>query len=95
MSDKSYIDRGAVIDGINKAFDSDVEDWASWDVILIAHDVIAEIPDADVVEVVRCKDCKHYGEMLPGVDKRFICHKTALNTTPNFFCAFGERWPKK
>ena len=53
---------------------------------------IAEAPTADVVEVVRCKDCKYWG----GITFGNICRRwTGLNvkncTKPNDFCSYGER----
>lgn len=47
---------------------------------------------ADFVEVVRCKDCGHWG----GVTFGNICRRwTGLNvkncTSPNDFCSYGER----
>ena len=48
-------------------------------------ETIINAPTADVVEVVRCKDCKHYDEWL-------VC---PLNTFEKFngtgFCNRGER----
>lgn len=54
-------------------------------------DLINE-PTADVVEVVRCKDCKYWG----GITFGNICRRwTGLNvkncTKPNDFCSYGER----
>lgn len=49
--------------------------------------IIEELPEA----VVRCRDCKFYGEMLPKKDTRMICHKIYLNTRPDDFCSHGER----
>lgn len=49
----------------------------------------------DFMEVVRCKDCKHYMEYpLNKVDKRMCCYVHLL--TPHFtpedgFCSYGER----
>ena len=54
-------------------------------------DTFAEIPAADVVEVVRCEDCLHsterYGhiECIHGVSYRNTWNK------PDFFCPYGER----
>ena len=47
---------------------------------------------ADVVEVVRCKDCKHWS----GITFGNICRRwTGLNvkncTNPTDFCSYGER----
>lgn len=48
-------------------------------------DVIKNIPSADVVEVVRCKDCKYHVE-FPSK-----CNKLHLTMLPNDFCSYGER----
>ena len=55
---------------------------------------IAEIPTADVVEVVRCKDCKHgqrnnYGQ-LKG---HYICeyHQDGPLKHRDHYCGHGER----
>ena len=54
-------------------------------------DTFADIPAADVVEVVRCKDClystERYGHMecIHGVSYRNTWNK------PDFFCSYGER----
>lgn len=47
-------------------------------------------PAADVVEVVRCKDCKHYKTMFCKMD---IWHKdiTLYRADENDFCSYGER----
>lgn len=55
-------------------------------------------PSADVVEVVRCKDCIHKTHS----NKRIMCKKDAVKTgmgfyygliatEPNNFCSHGER----
>ena len=51
-----------------------------------ANRIISETPAADVVEVVRCKDCKY----LRGKD---YCYLT-LNyrvVEPNHFCSYGKK----
>ena len=48
-------------------------------------------PAVDAVEVVRCKDCKHFTEgMAVGMCKR-IDEKPILPIPYNHFCSFGER----
>ena len=54
---------------------------------------------ADVVKVVRCKDCKHYTETI----RKFVCFHPkqesgfnseggeCLEMKPNDFCSYGER----
>ncbi len=44
-------------------------------------------PTADVVEVVRCKDCKHSKEY----PMRIICHRFGRDVVENGFCNYGER----
>ena len=57
---------------------------------------ICNTPTADVVEVVRCKDCKHFGKNKiyranPKLPFSF-CEKFHHNiTTENDYCSCGER----
>lgn len=62
--------------------------------------VVNNIPTADVVRVVRCKDCKHYvNDRLKkdySEDERFkrrvcVASEYAILRDPNWFCADGER----
>lgn len=57
--------------------------------ILIFNECIVELinaPTADVVEVVRCKDCKYWKELLPVCER---IHRAGWGV--NDFCSFGER----
>ena len=48
----------------------------------------------DLVEVVRCKDCKHYDKTTLGNNRdRRMCTKFLGLTIPNpdDFCSYGER----
>lgn len=49
-------------------------------------------PTADVVEVVRCKDCKHaeIQDYAPP-SCRYCCKYSALYHAKNFYCSIGER----
>ena len=60
-------------------------------IILNWKDVEAYMAQHDIVQVVRCKDCKYYGEMLPFADDRMICHALALNFEDDFYCGLAER----
>lgn len=53
--------------------------------------IIKNTPTADVVEVVRCRDCKWWKRM--NGDKRLQCfHGHGLiRTTENDYCSRGER----
>lgn len=54
--------------------------------------IIDKQPAADVVEVIRCKDCAHYG----GITFGNICRRwSGLNvkncTKPDDYCSYGIR----
>lgn len=52
-------------------------------------DVVNFAPAADVVEVVRCKDCKHY---IAGFCTRDINERTNMfRMGEDDFCSYGER----
>ena len=42
-------------------------------------------------ELVRCKDCKHYKDGFCYNPNTYDDEKTRGNTSPNWFCADGER----
>lgn len=52
-------------------------------------------PTADVVEVVRCKDCKHFGEDIQGTGLCSLGGQLEwayMNTMyADDFCSYGER----
>ena len=46
---------------------------------------IADAPTVDAVEVIRCKDCKHY-------DGKWLCKISGVpSRKPCDFCSYGER----
>lgn len=55
----------------------------------IAYDLVEELPAADVVEVVRCKDCKH---STPCEEIIRCLNPYGLTICDeNDFCSYGER----
>ena len=50
--------------------------------IKTATDFLNEVADADVVPVVRCKDCKHWNNG--------DCYRIEL-TRPDDYCSYGEK----
>lgn len=83
MSD--YIKREDATEKINNALKRVfVED--------VGQEIIASIPSADVVEVVRCKDCKNWTEWENGAGS---CQRSDsvmwIGTDFNDFCSFAER----
>ena len=58
-----------------------------------AMQVIDEMPSADVVQVVRCKDCKHFyfaDNRIPQ-EQRYVCEISGEIWKPDSFCSYGER----
>lgn len=56
-------------------------------ITLQAMDALFDIFNSyDVVEVVRCKDCKYHDEFSSKCNK---LHLTPMR--PNYFCSYGER----
>lgn len=53
--------------------------------------VIADVPSVDAVEVVRCKDCKHWKPEPMG--DVMMCYSGMCGrwTTPDDFCSYGRR----
>ena len=79
-----YIEREAAIKEIYR-FDGYLDD----DMIWRLHYALREIPAADVVEVVRCKDCRY---LHNGYDEKCcINHKGVVATDENGFCHHAER----
>ena len=56
----------------------------------MAMEIVASPPAADVVQVLRCKDCKDWG---PGTGDVSICWETYEPMPPDGFCSIGERKP--
>ena len=76
MAEKEYIERGALIAAYDRAHKGPPGG---------ARKLMEDAPAADVVEVVRCKDCIHCGTSL-----------CAMNTyefdiVEEGFCSYGER----
>ncbi len=55
---------------------------------------IVQIPAADVVEVVRCKDCAHHDDCICVVceeGETVFCKKMHRHVPKEFYCSYGER----
>ena len=91
----AYIEREKAIAEINKG-DLLVGNNAEW-----ANEILNRIPTADVVEVVRCKDCRYWEEI--GIDPitDYTCgycrhyqwqdEENSRETDGQDFCSYGER----
>lgn len=96
---KEYIERGALIRELMTLPEQERID------IMGIYDSIRTLPNADVVEVVRCKDCKHqiktWHEDKRRKEKGYYTFWCDLNEDPfvahcvcgydNDFCSYGER----
>lgn len=86
-----YIERGKAIAEIDKG-DLLVGDNAKW-----AKEILCRTPTADVVPVVRCKDCKHCEHFYPECDKdgnlreAYYCKSIKGDVKPDDYCCWGER----
>lgn len=91
MSD--YIRRQDAIDAFNRIKNTlKNPKTAHYDTLMFyeIEDVLEDVEPADVVQVVRCKDCKHHA-----YDEIFSCYwceypGRVRNTTPDGFCEKGE-----
>lgn len=51
--------------------------------------VMNEQPTIDAVEVVRCKDCKHFNQLEKGCDYHGYWYHVRVEA--DAFCSYGER----
>lgn len=79
---KEYIDRDALLKDICGNEPSHMEDYY--------FNAIANAPTADVVEVVRCKDCKENPTYIRAKGMVW-CRKFRTDVHRNGFCSYGER----
>lgn len=95
MSD--YISRQAAIEAVDECTKLKITDDFYTVYTEEMKDVIADIPAADVVEVVRCKDCKHYKRNIPCVGGHYngcdewIDEGNPITVYDNDYCSYGER----
>ena len=85
----AYIDKESTIKELEKVpayFDSGDIRYG----IDIATQQVIEQPTADVVEVVRCKDCK-YREEIPNKNIWCAHHFVFMAMKPDDYCSKGER----
>ena len=74
--------KGVLVHGANSNYDIPL--YIAEDI----HKAIEQLPSADVVEVIRCKDCKHY------VPDDFNCLQMDTGGwiyKPDGYCSYAER----
>ena len=62
---------------------------------LVAKEAIRAAPTVDAVEIVRCKDCKHYKPQKKSAhweNRANYCNRVVtIKVQPDDFCSYGER----
>ena len=87
---KSYIEREALMNVIKTVFHGTDPSGEEQHCYLKLHQIVRTAPDADVVEVVRCKDCKH----ALGNDSRCYHPDRMISGGGERYCCYGERREK-
>ena len=82
-----YIDADLLIENI-----ANIQDLRTLSTKTIGE-AIRATPAADVVEVVRCKDCKHghWNQETCHGKPIYYCDRTDLQVAKYSFCSYGER----
>lgn len=90
---RRYIDADAVLELIQEEFHKTDVNGEEQIGVLKCHRIVREAPTADVVEVVRCKDCIHREETsLKEIPKEVCwCGKLGSMAHDKHFCSYGER----
>ena len=99
MADKEYIERAALEKEIDEAQNElTSNDDRIWYInkpyfkgLAWARRLLLDAPAADVVEVVRCKDCKYYRDWGDCTTCSLWTLDWDVGTDPNAFCSYGER----
>lgn len=90
MAEKEYIERGAALCAVTDNRIVITDDIISL-ILAVAQKNIRRIPAADVVEVVRCKDCEYWQDNnggYPHKECRWGKDETPYSTD---FCSYGKR----
>ena len=97
MAEKEYIERLAAIEQIRLLYCKDCNSYNGIRCRACEFDdamlLIEDIPTADVVEVVRCKDCQCYEMDVEyyGGGHKDICRLFKRQTYHDDYCSYGER----
>ena len=58
------------------------------DILSAVISYLSELHTVDAVEVVRCKDCRHW---IEGYGMQGVCHHFDDETDDDSFCSYGEK----
>ena len=84
----AYIERERVLEIAKDEYYSDFH--KSMADLTSLRELLEDTPTADVVEVVRCKDCK-YREEMPNKNIWCAHHFVFMAMKPDDYCSKGER----
>ena len=93
-NEKRLIDANAIIGNLQEALDrnDDKRDYHTYRAFNVVLNKLKNTPTVDAVEVVRCKDCKHFdehtGKCYLFCDSEYIVE---LEVDSDHFCSYGER----
>ena len=66
-----------------KGLISDDRQFDPFDDAILLCQMIDFVPAADVVEIIRCKNCRYY-------NRRWGCRKLEINVSPDNYCFMAE-----
>lgn len=105
-----YIERKQALETINRLYETRVKRgcYSSGEALSECVQEVMAIPAADVVEVVRCRDCKLWDDWHDEFDRgtcnnpHFNFHHSRVSdrcwhplTRSSWFCSYGERKEQK
>lgn len=86
-----YIDREAAFDAITDIAGK-TSTHSAYEAVWKSARTLKKIPAADVVPVVRCKDCKYaYINSFSAASGVALCSSSAKVMQQDDFCSYGER----
>lgn len=82
---KEYIEREATIRALQPTHAPAINE--------VLASVIRRVPAADVVEVVRCRECIHWSDKweAASITGAHYCRRMGLFKLPSYYCADGKR----
>lgn len=87
------IDADALLQEHCEGCTADIREGCKTDPVCASAMWVVDAPTVDAVEVVRCKDCKHYRQNCWGGedDMWCMCWSDWIPTEPDDYCSNGER----
>ena len=85
-----YISREAMLEHLDRCKQSEDATTLTAAVITALQCFVQSQPTADVVPVVRCKDCKHFVNATINANGFLICDISDMEIAQDDFCSYGE-----